>query len=374
MVGGGQGAFIGSVHRIAARMDDAFDLVAGAFSSDPERCRASAREVYVTPERAYDDFAEMARIEAERPDGIDVVAIVVPNHLHFPVAKAFLEAGIHVICDKPMTTTVEDAEALVDLADRSGLVFVLTHNYSGYPMVRAARALVQSGELGAVRVVNVEYPQEWLAKAEEAQGGNKQAEWRVDPERAGLGGCVGDIGTHAFHLAEFVSGLTCESVAADLARFVPGRRLDDNVHVMMRYSSGARGLLWASQVAPGNANGLRLRILGERGGLEWFQETPEELRVTPLDAPTRILRRNGPGSDVETRAASRLPAGHPEGFLEGFGQIYRDAADLIRAKAEGRSPRPSTKLVPGLADGLRGVRFIHAVVRSSTDNSAWTQV
>lgn len=374
MVGGGRGAFIGAVHRIAARLDDDFELVAGAFSSNAERGLASARELHVAPERAYADYAEMAAAEAARPDGIDAVSVVVPNHLHFSVAKTFLEAGIHVICDKPLTTRLEDAETLSALANRMGLVFVLTHNYSAYPMIREARARILDGGLGVVRVVNVEYPQDWLAVVGHAAVDNKQAEWRLDPERAGPGGCTGDIGTHAFHLAEFVSGLTCGSVAADLVHFAPGHRLDEHAHVMMRYTSGARGLLWASQVAPGNANGLRLRVFCERGGLEWFQEYPEELRLTPLGEPTRILRRNGPESGPETQAASRVPAGHPEGFLEGFGQIYRDAAELIRAKVEGRAPSTAATLAPDATDGVRGVRFIHAVVRSSVADGAWTEV
>ena len=266
MVGGGQGAFIGAVHRIAARIDDRYELVAGALSSDPERARASGAELFLAPDRCYDDFHQMAKAEAARPDGIDAVAIVTPNHLHYPAAKAFLEAGIHVICDEPLVHTVAEAEELAALVRQRDLVFVLTHNYSGYPMIRQARAMVASGMLGKIRVVQAEYAQDWLATDLEASG-QKQASWRTDPARSGIAGCIGDIGTHAFHLAEFVTGLTCTDLAADLTAFVPNRRLDDNAHIMMRFDGGARGMLWASQVSPGTTNGLRLRVFGEAGGL-----------------------------------------------------------------------------------------------------------
>ncbi|WP_372394919.1 Gfo/Idh/MocA family oxidoreductase [Azospirillum sp. HJ39] len=369
MVGGGQGAFIGAVHRIAARIDDRYELVAGALSSDPERARASGAELFLAPDRCYDDFHAMASAEAARPDGIDVVSIVTPNHLHFPAAKAFLEAGIHVICDKPLVHTVEEAEELAALVQRRDLVFVLTHNYSGYPMVRQARAMVASGALGRVRVVQVEYAQDWLATDVES-GGQKQAAWRTDPARSGAAGCVGDIGTHAFHLAEFVSGLRCTALAADLAAFVPGRRLDDNAHIMMRFEGGARGMLWASQVSPGTTNGLRLRVFGEAGGLEWQQEQPNELRFTPLGEPSRTLLRAGAGSLPAASAISRTPAGHPEGYLEGFAQIYRDAADRIAARLEGR-PAADDVPLPTVEDGVRGMRFIHAAVKSSRDDAAW---
>jgi predicted dehydrogenase len=373
MVGGGQGAFIGAVHRIAARLDDRYELVAGALSSDPARAKASGAELFLAPERCYSDFQTMAKMESSRPNGIDVVAIVTPNHLHFPVAKAFLEAGIHVICDKPLVDTLAQAEELMALVRRTGLVFVLTHNYSGYPMIRQARTMVASGELGRLRVVHVEYPQDWLSTPLEATG-HKQAAWRTDPTRSGIAGCVGDIGTHAFQLAEYVSGLTCLSVAADLSTFVPGRQLDDNAHVLMRFESGARGLLWASQVCPGNANALHLRIYGDKAGLEWFQERPNELHFSPLGDPTRTLLRNGPGGGLVAAHASRVPAGHPEGYLEGFAQIYRDAADLILAHAERRSPPPDALGVPNIADGVRGVRFIHSVVESSRRDSAWVDL
>ena len=373
MVGGGQGAFIGGVHRIAARLDGQYELVAGALSSDPERARASALELRIAPDRAYNNFEVMARTERARTDRIDVVAIVAPNHVHHLAACAFLEAGFHVICDKPLTRTVEEAEDLAALVQRSGKLFVLAHNYTGYPMVRQAREMVAAGELGAVRVVQVEYPQDWLSGPLE-QTGQKQAAWRTDPAQSGAGGCVGDIGTHAFNLAEFVSGLSCEELAADLATFVPGRRLDDNAQILLRFSGGARGGLWASQVAPGNENALRLRVFGDNGGLEWEQEHPNQLRFAPLGRPACVISRGGGGLGAAASHATRLPAGHPEGYLEGFAQIYRDAAELIRAAQDGRAPDPACTLLPGVADGVRGMRFVAASVASSRANTAWTRL
>ncbi len=363
MVGGGQGAFIGAVHRIAARMDDQYELIAGALSSDPARARASAVELHITPERSYADFREMARAEAARADGIDVVAIVTPNHMHYAPARAFLDAGIHVICDKPLCRTLEEAEDLARVVPASGKVFVLTHNYTGYPMVRQAREMVASGALGAIRTVQVEYPQEWLTTALEATG-QKQAAWRTDPERSGAGGCLGDIGTHAFNLVEFVTGLRCESLVAELTIFVPGRRLDDNVQMLLHFEGGARGSLWCSQVAPGHENGLRLRVYGESGGLEWVQEQPNQLRYAAFAKPACVITRGGAGARETAAHATRIPAGHPEGYLEAFAQIYRDAAELIRACDEKRGPDPACALVPGIGDGVRGMRFIDAAIRS----------
>src|SRR4051812_10151965 len=323
MVSGGRGAFIGAVHRIAARLDDRWELVAGALSSDPERARASAADLFIAPDRSYADFAEMARAEAARENGIDAVAIVTPNHLHHPAARAFLDAGIHVICDKPMTATVAQAEDLVAAVQASGRLLALTHNYTGYPMVRHARELAAAGELGTIRVVQAEYPQDWLTTSLE-ETGQKQAAWRTDPAQTGGGGCIGDIGTHAFNLTEFVTGLHCTQIAADLTSFVPGRRVDDNVNMLLRFSSGARGMLWASQVAPGHENGLRLRVYGDRAGIEWHQEHPTPLRFARLGEPPQLITRNGPGSGPASAHASRVPAGHPEGYLEGFAQIYAD--------------------------------------------------
>ncbi|MCE8023335.1 Gfo/Idh/MocA family protein [Billgrantia aerodenitrificans] len=373
MVGGGQGAFIGGVHRIAARLDDHYELVAGAFASDPERSRAAAAELHVAEERAYPDYRTMAEAERLRQDGIDVVAIVTPNHLHFDVARTFLEAGIHVICDKPMTTNLADAQALAELVEHSRLFFGLTHNYSGYPLVRQARDMVAAGELGELRVVQVEYPQDWLSTRLE-ESGVKQAEWRTDPQRSGPAGCLGDIGTHAYHLARFVTGLELESLAADLHTFVEGRALDDNVHMMLRFKGGARGMLWSSQVSPGNENGLRLRVYGSRGGLEWSQEEPNRLLHSPLGEPSRILTRNGPGLGEAALAASRIPPGHPEGYLEAFAQLYADYAEQIRALQAGRKAHALSVSTPGVMDGVDGLRFITRALESSVSGGVWVNV
>lgn len=367
MVGGGSGAFIGAVHRIAARLDGEFQLVAGALSSTPEKARASAQALGIA--RSYDDYLAMAKGEARRKDGIEAVAIVTPNHMHAGPAIEFLKRGIHVICDKPLTATMAEARKLAKVAEQSKALFILTHNYTGYPMVRQARALVAAGELGKIRLVQVEYVQEWLTEAAETQG-SKQAEWRTDPERSGAGGATGDIGTHAYNLACFVSGLTPEALAADLSIFVPGRALDDNAHVLLRFDGGARGMLWASQVAPGNENGLRLRIFGEKGGLEWAQEDPNRLWFTPFGEPKRLFTRNGTGALPEATRVSRIPPGHPEGYLEGFANIYAEAARAIRAHRAGEAP-PAGVVYPTLADGLAGMRFVEACVQSSRRNAAW---
>jgi len=373
MVGGGQGAFIGAVHRIAARIDDRYELVAGALSSDAARAKASAAELGIAADRAYGDYREMAEKEAARDDGIDAVAIVTPNHVHHAAAKAFLEAGIHVICDKPLTTTLEDAVDLAAAVEKSGLVFGLTHNYTGYPMVRQARAMVASGELGTIRVVQAEYPQDWLTeKAEDT--GLKQAEWRTDPARSGAGGCIGDIGTHAFNLAEFVTGLELDSLCADLTTFVPGRRLDDNVHVMLRFKGGAKGMLWSSQVAPGNENALRLRVYGDKGGLSWSQEDPNYLHFTLFGEPTRLITRGGTGSGDVAGRVTRIPPGHPEGYLEGFANIYSDVAEAITARIENRDADPAALDYPGVGEGVRGVAFITAAVTSSAQGGAWVEM
>lgn len=371
MVGGGRDAFIGAVHRIAARIDDRFELVAGCFSSTPEKARASGRDLGLPEDRIYGDFKEMARREARLKAGIEAVAIVTPNHMHWPVAREFLRRGIHVICDKPMTARLAEARRMAKAVEASGVVFVLTHNYTGYPMVRQARDMVAAGEIGTVRVVQAEYAQDWLSEKLEATG-QKQAGWRTDPARSGAGGAIGDIGTHAINLACFVTGLTLESLSADLQRFVDGRRLDDNAQVLLRFSGGARGMLWASQVAPGNENGLRLRVYGTRGGLEWEQEAPNHLRFAPLGASPRTITRAGPGAGPAAARVSRIPAGHPEGYLEGFATIYREAAEAILARREGR-PVPREVSVPGVAEGLAGVAFVEACVRSSARNGAWVR-
>jgi predicted dehydrogenase len=373
MVGGGPGGFIGAVHRIAARIDDRFELVAAALSSDPERSRKAALDLHIAPDRAYGSFAQMAAAEAARPDRIDAVSIVTPNHLHFAPAKAFLEAGIHVICDKPLTTTVDDALALTQLVRKSGLVFGLTHNYTGYPTVRQAREMVAAGELGRLRLVQVEYAQDWLTTPLEASG-QKQAAWRTDPAQSGPAGSLGDIGTHAYNIACFVSGLRCEQVAADVSIFVPGRRLDDNVQMLLRYEAGVRGMLWASQVAPGNENNLRLRIYGEKAGLDWQQENPNYLRFTPYGKPFQVITRNGPAASASAKHASRLPSGHPEGYLEAFAQLYTDLAEQIAAHQAKRPAAPESLLVPTVADGVAGVHFIAAVLESSRRNAAWVNL
>jgi len=371
MVGGGPGAFIGAVHRMAARLEGRYELVAGAFSSDPGRAAAMGAELNLDPGRAYETFGEMAQAERARRDGIEAVVIVTPNHLHFAVARAFLEAGVHVICDKPVTTTLADAEALRELVKASGRLFFVTYTYGTYPMVSQARALVRSGEIGAVRVVQVEYAQSWLSTAVEFAG-SRQASWRMDPARAGEGGCLGDIGTHAYHLVEYVTGLTTQSLAAELTRFVPGRRLDDNVQVMLRFAGGARGSLWASQVAAGEDNALRLRVYGEKASVCWDQEHPEELRFAPLGSPPQTMRRGGPGVGPWATGVTRLPIGHPEGTLEGFGLLYSEVADAIIAVREQR-PLPAIR-VATIEEGVAGVRFVDACVRSARQDTAWVNL
>lgn len=368
MVGGGQGAFIGAVHRIAARLDDDWELVAGALSSDPERARASGAELRIDPARCYSDFREMARAEAERTrhggDGIDAVAIVTPNHLHFPVACAFIEAGIHVLCDKPLTTSLADAQHLQALIRQHGVRLCLTHNYSGYPLIRAARALVEAGELGEVRIVQVEYAQDWLAQPLETTG-QKQAAWRTDPAQAGPAGCLGDIGTHAAQLAEFVTGLAPQQLSAELTTFVHGRRVDDHVQVQLRYANGARGLLWASQVATGEENHLRLRVYGTKAALHWDQEQPNALTWQPAGQPAQRLTRGMASLPAVAAAATRTPTGHPEGYLEAFAQLYRDFASDLRDLA-----RPAS--VPGVDDGVRSLAFVETVLASAAHDGAWT--
>ena len=358
MVGGGNDAFIGGVHRIASRIDDRFELVAGALSSTPQKARASGEALGLA--RIYEDFKQMAIREARLKNGIEAVSIVTPNHMHFPAAREFLTRGIHVICDKPLTSTLADAKKMVKAVEASDALFVLTHNYTGYPMVRQAREMIANGDIGKVRVVQVEYPQDWLTVEQDF----KQAEWRTDPARSGAGGSTGDIGTHAHNLARFVTGLEVESLAADLDAFVPGRRVDDNGHVMLRFQGGAKGMLWCSQVAPGNENALRIRVYGETGGLEWAQEDPNYLWHTPFGAPKCLITRNGAGTGPAAGRVSRIPPGHPEGYLEGFATLYQEAADAIEAHRDGTSADPDG-IYPTVLDGLRGVEFIDACVRSS---------
>jgi predicted dehydrogenase len=372
MVGGGEGAFIGAVHRIAARLDDHYALIAGALSSTPEKAMRSGTALGL--ERVYPDYATMAKAERDRADGIEAVAIVTPNDQHAPVAEAFLKAGIHVICDKPVTTTLADARRLQALATEHGRIFALTHNYTGYPMVRQARRMVADGALGTIRVVQVEYAQDWLSDALEATG-QKQAAWRTDPKRSGAGGCIGDIGTHAFQLAGYVTGLRASELCAELSTFVAGRQLDDHVQVMLRYPNGARGLLWASQVAPGNENALRLRVYGSKGGLDWRQEHPNQLHWSPLGQPTQTIARGTAAANADAVRVTRVPSGHPEGYLEGFATIYSEIAQAIRA-ARGRHGATLDPAVsfPTIVDGIEGMAFIEAAVKSSAEGGRWTSV
>ncbi|KZD01208.1 MULTISPECIES: Gfo/Idh/MocA family oxidoreductase [unclassified Thalassospira] len=373
MVGGGQGAFIGAVHRIAARLDDRYELVAGALSSKPDVAAASAAELFIDSDRSYASFEDMAKQEAAREDGIDVCAIVTPNHLHFPAAMAMLNAGIHVICDKPLCMTVDEAEKIAAKVKETGLLFALTHNYTAYPMVREARQMVADGKLGNIRLVQVEYPQGWMAtKVEDTD--NKQANWRADPAKAGMGGALGDIGTHAHNLANFVSGMTPSELCADVDAIVEGRKLDDNVQILMRYENGARGMLWASQVAIGHENGLRLRIYGDKGGLEWAQEHPNHMHFRPLDGRPELLTRGGAGIGAEGLHGVRVPPGHPEGYLEGFANLYTDFADQLVAHLGGEKADAAAMLVPGVKEGLEGMKFVEAVVRSGRDGAVWVKM
>ena len=373
MVGGGQGAFIGAVHRLAARMDDQYEFVAGALSADAKKAKASGAELGIAPDRIYTDFHEMAKAEAKRADGIEVVSIVTPNHVHVPAALAFIDAGIHVICDKPLALNLKEAKQLEKaLAKHPDVIFALTHNYSGYPMIRHAKAMVKAGELGEIRLVQGEYPQDWLTTALEKTG-QKQAEWRTDPKRSGAGGCVGDIGTHTYQLMCDVSGLSAAELSADLTTFVKGRALDDNVHVMLRFNNGARGMIWASQVAPGNENGLKIRIYGTKGGLEWTQADPNYLWYTPFGEQKRLITRGGAGSGAAAGRVTRVPPGHPEGYLEGFANVYTEVARAIKAKRAGKK-RDKDVAFPGIADGVAGMAFIEACVTSSVKNGKWTKL
>ncbi|MAR83100.1 MAG: oxidoreductase [Gammaproteobacteria bacterium] len=372
MVGGGEGAFIGEVHRIAARMDERFQLCAGALCSDPERSLKSALDLGLPEDRSYSDYKEMAISESQRDDGINFVSIVTPNHLHHPIAKAFLEVGINVICDKPMTMNSEEAQELIDISESSDLIFAVTYNYSGYPLIREAREIIKKGELGSIRIIKVEYIQDWLTEPIENTG-QKQASWRVDPKKSGIGGSIGDIGTHAFHLAHFVTQQLPNKISADLSCFVEGRELDDNAHILMRYESGAKGMIWSSQVAPGNENNLKIQIYGEKGGLIWQQENPNELILNLLNQPSRRLTRGSSFVGDQSARLTRIPAGHPEGYLEGFANIYREVADEFSAKISGK-PISKDILYPTSKEGLYGVSFIEAAIESNSKDSVWTDL
>jgi predicted dehydrogenase len=373
MVGGGDGAFIGAVHRIAARLDDCYELVAGALSSDPGRALHSGAALRLDPARSYADYRAMARSEAARPDGIDVVAIVTPNHLHAPVATAFLEAGIHVICDKPLGIALAEGEALAALARARKRVFALTHTYSGYPMVRHARELVASGAIGAVRQVHVEYAQDWMAEAVNQAAAFQATNWHNDPRRAGPTGCTGDIGTHAYHLAGFVSGIQPSELLAELHAFTPDRILDDHLQVLLRYPNGARGTLWASQMATGCENALKLRVFGSKASLAFDQENPNELWFTPQGGCAERLTR-GRVRGAAAERATRIPSGHPEGYLAAFAQLYRDAAAQIHAVDAGQPIPEESALLPTVDDGVVGMKFIDAVLASHAAGSRWVQI
>lgn len=375
MVGGGEGAFIGAVHRMAAALDGEFELVCGAFSSDAARNQRSAAGLGLQSTRAYPDLEAMLAAEGALPEGerMQALAIVTPNHLHAPAAIAALDAGFHVMSEKPMALNLAEALAIEAAVKRSGRLYGLTFTYSGYPLVEEARVRVARGDLGKIRLVQVEYSQGWLSQAIDRDG-QKQAEWRTDPARAGLGGCLGDIGTHAFQLAEHVSGLAVEAVSADLSIFVPGRRLDDDVAALLRLEGGARGVLKASQVAAGDENGLRIRVHGEKGGLDWSQMEPNTVTLRWLDRPAEIIRAGGPGLDSLTAARLRTPAGHPEGYIEAFANLYRSFGRALQAGATVPPQRGEADWFPGIADGLRTMTFVEAMIANSAGEAKWTSL
>ena len=372
MVGGGQGAFIGAVHRIASRIDDRYELVAGAFSSNAERALTSGKELGISEDRNYQNFQEMAEKESQREDKIDAVAIVTPNHMHHPIAMEFMNKGIHIICDKPLAMNLKQCEELVQASQDSNILFALTHNYTGYPMVRHARSVIKKGDLGKIRVVQAEYPQDWLTtKAEET--GLKQAEWRTDPKRSGGGGCIGDIGTHAFNLVRFITGLELDELSADIHTFIKGRKLDDNAQIMLRFKGGAKGAIWSSQVAVGNENNLKIRVYGENGGLEWRQEDPNYLYFTKFGHPTQKITRGSSNTSKEAEDVTRIPPGHPEGYLEGFANIYSDVSKTLFAEINKKKYDTSNDCYPTVYDGVEGMKFIETILESSKNNSKWVQ-
>ncbi|MBL7115651.1 MAG: Gfo/Idh/MocA family oxidoreductase [Kiritimatiellae bacterium] len=378
MVGGGPGAFIGEVHRKAARMDGGIELVAGAFDINPLKSKQMGREQYIDSKRAYPDYKTMIEKELKLPEGerIDFVSITVPNNWHFPIAKDFLEAGFHVMCEKPMTMDVKEALALEKIVEESKKVFGLMHNYTGYPMAKLAKDMVKQGDLGKILKVVVQYPQGWLIRPIEKEG-QQQAAWRTDPKQSGAAGCMGDIGTHAANLAEYISGLKIKEISADLTTFIKGRRLDDDGNCLLRFNKGAKGLLHASQVSIGEENNIAIWVYGENKSLEWHQEHPNYLYVNQIDGPTEIWKRGNDYVGAKSEGAgrgTRLPFGHPEAFLEAFANNYCNFADCIRAKIERKKIDPLAKDFPGVKDGVRGMQFIEAVVKSSSKNARWTKM
>jgi predicted dehydrogenase len=372
MIGGGIGAFIGSVHRMAAALDGQCELVCGAFSSTPERSHESGQALYLPRERVYGTFAEMILREKELPADkrMDFVSIVTPNHVHFQPTKMALENGFPVVCDKPMTFSLDEAKKLEIIVERTGLLFALTHNYTGYPLVKEAREIIASGKLGKIRKIVVEYPQGWLAAPIEAEG-QKQAVWRTDPSRSGIAGCMGDIGTHAENLAEYITGLKISELCADLTTFVEGRRLDDDGNVLLHFDNGARGILYASQISAGEENPLRIRVYGEKGGLEWAQQEPNTLVLKWMDRPTEIYRTSSGYLSDRTKFNTRLPGGHPEGFIEAFANIYRNFILALKSRLDGKEPKPEYLDFPTVKDGVRGMAFIETVVEASRSENKW---
>jgi predicted dehydrogenase len=372
MVGGGLDAFIGAVHRRAAAFDNEIELVCGSFSSSPDKSKATGHALYLPENRVYASFEEMITAEKALPEGerMDFLSIVTPNHMHFPPAKMALENGFHVMCDKPMTLTLEEAKELAGIVEKSGLVFGLTHNYTGYPMVKEARDMVRNGKLGKLRKVVVEYPQGWLSKKEE-DNNYKQAIWRTDPAKSGAAGCMGDIGTHAENLAEYVTGLKITELCADLSTFVPGRQLDDDGNVLLHFEGGAKGVLHASQIANGEENALKIFVYGELGGLEWHQMEPNTLKYKTQEGQ-RIIRPNVGDLSASAKAHWRMPAGHPEGFFEAFANLYRNFAYAVKAHMEGRDPDPIYDF-PSVSDGIRGLAFIDTVIASNGASEKWTK-
>ncbi len=376
MVGGGRGAFIGAVHRMAANLDGKIELVAGCFSSDPEKSRLSGEDFFLNPARVYSSYAEMAKAEAALPPGdrIDFVTIVARNDLHFPVAKAFLEAGIHVVCEKPMAFSLAEAKELKKIVEASGLVFALTHNYTGYPMVKEARAMVKAGKLGRILKVVAEYPQGYAIDAIKDSSEGAISNWRMDPSISGISNCIGDIGSHAENLARYITGLELEQVAADLNTFIPGRPLDDDGSMLVRYQGGARGVLFASQISTGEENNLNIRVYGTDASIEWHQEHPNELIVKFANAPRQVWRRGNSYNGPEAAKFTRLPFGHPEAFIEAFANVYLAAAEAISDSIAGTYPRAEGYDFPSVDDGVEGMAFIEAAVASSKENAVWKPV
>jgi len=369
MVGGGPGSFIGPVHKAAVELDDSANLVAGCFSRDIQKNRKAGKQWFVDTDRIYSDYIEMAEQESKKENGIDFVMIVVPNNIHYKVAKTFLTNGINVVCDKPLAFTPEEGQELIRLSGKKNCHFMVTYTYTGYPMVREARQLIRSGELGDLRMVMAEYPQDWLSDRIEDTD-NKQAKWRVDPEQAGLSCCVGDIGTHVENMVHFVTGLEIDRLSANLDTFVKGRELDDNARILIDYDNGAKGIYWSSQVAIGNENGLKFRIYGTKGGLEWEQETPNRLYFSKKGEPKRILTRGNGYLSPEAQRLSRIPPGHPEGYFEAFANLYSAYCSLLKAEKKDVEP-PADILFTDVVDGTRGVKFVHDCVKSSRENGAW---